>query len=189
MSPAGGYVLDDPPWDAWEPGEVAERLRSVTAPWCVAAGWALDLFRGETTREHEDLEIAVPALGFPQIHSALSGYEFDVVDSDRRWPLDSEAFRLTYQTWVCEPATGIYKLDVFRDLHDGDTWICRRDERLRLPYRQIIATSAQGIPYLAPEIVLLFKAKHQRAKDESDFTGVLPMLDHSIGCTGGCASG
>ncbi|MGH3656155.1 MAG: nucleotidyltransferase domain-containing protein [Micromonosporaceae bacterium] len=28
-------------------------------PWCVAAGWALDLFRGEQTRPHEDLEIAV----------------------------------------------------------------------------------------------------------------------------------
>jgi hypothetical protein len=34
-------------------------------PWCVAAGWALDLFRGMQTREHGDIEIAIPAAGFP----------------------------------------------------------------------------------------------------------------------------
>ena len=33
------------------------------------------------------------------------------------------------------------------------------------------------LPYLAPEIVLLFKAKAPRAKDEADFAGVLPLLD------------
>ncbi len=32
-------------------------------------------------------------------------------------------------------------------------------------------------PYLVPEIVLLFKAKHVRPKDQADFDGVLPLLD------------
>lgn len=31
----------------------------------MAAGWALDLFRGRRTRDHGDIEIAVPAAGFP----------------------------------------------------------------------------------------------------------------------------
>ena len=53
--------------------------RGVTAPWCVAAGWALDLFRGEQTREHEDLEIAVPTTreAFGQVRNALAGYEIE----------------------------------------------------------------------------------------------------------------
>ncbi|HEU5381681.1 MAG TPA: hypothetical protein VFV38_40190 [Ktedonobacteraceae bacterium] len=34
-----------------------------------------------------------------------------------------------------------------------------------------------GIPYLAPEIQLLYKAKDLRPKDEADFTRVLPALD------------
>jgi hypothetical protein len=38
-------------------------------------------------------------------------------------------------------------------------------------------TSPEGIPYLAPEIVLLFKARHDRPKDQGDFTGVLPLLN------------
>ena len=32
-------------------------------------------------------------------------------------------------------------------------WICRRDETIRLPYRDIIHRTRDGIPYLAPELV------------------------------------
>src|SRR5262245_42293462 len=31
-------------WEAWDPGTMAGRLRDVTVPWCVAAGWAVELF-------------------------------------------------------------------------------------------------------------------------------------------------
>ena len=81
-----------------------------------------------------------------------------------------------HQTWVREPDTGVYRLDIFREPHDGDTWICRRDERIRLPYERIIETTPDGVPYLVPEIVLLFKAKHSRPKDDADFAGTLPLL-------------
>ena len=175
--PAGGVeVGEDPPWDAWHPLDVAARLAGVDVPWCVAAGWALDLFRGEMTREHEDLEIAVPAGRFGLVRAALADFEFEVVGSGRSWPLDSDAFDVMFQTWVRERGGGVYRLDIFREPHDGDTWICRRDQSIRLPYDQIIMTSPQGVPYLMPEIVLLFKAKHDRPKDQADFTGVLPML-------------
>lgn len=174
--PPEGIELVDPTWDAWQPREVAERLAGVATPWYVAAGWALDLFRGGPTREHDDLEIGVPAAGFDAVRAVLAGYEFHVVGAGRRWPLDSPAFALMHQTWVREPATGVYRLDVFREPHEGRTWICRRDETIRLPYAQIIQRTADGIPYLTPEIALLFKAKATRPKDEADFAGVLPML-------------
>jgi len=173
----GIEVGENPPWDPWLPLELAVRLRGVDVPWCVVAGWALDLFRGQASREHEDLEIAVPAGRFDLIRAALADYEFDVVGAGKRWPLDSPAFDIMHQTWVREPATGIYRLDIFREPHDGDIWICRREESIRLPYDQIILTSTEGVPYLVPEVVLLFKAKHDRPKDHADFAGVLPLLD------------
>lgn len=40
-----------------------------------------------------------------------------------------------------------------------------------------LAVTSDGIPYLMPEIVLLFKAKHDRPKDHADFEGTLPLLD------------
>jgi hypothetical protein len=142
----------------------------------VAAGWALELFRGEVTRDHEDLEIAVPAGQFGPVRAALAGFDLEVVGSGHRWPLDSPAFGVMHQTWVRDRATGTYRLDIFREPHDCDTWICRHDHSIRRPYEQLIAHTPDGIPYLAPEVVLLFKARHARPKDHADFTGVLPLL-------------
>jgi hypothetical protein len=39
-----------------------------------------------------------------------------------------------------------------------------------------VRRNATGIPYLAPSLVLLFKAKHRREKDEADFQAALPWL-------------
>ncbi|MET7743343.1 hypothetical protein [Streptomyces sp. NPDC005385] len=183
--PPGGPVLDrdevDARWtDVWRPEQVAERLSGVSTPWCVAAGWALDLFRGEQSRLHDDLEIAVPSAGFPEIRTPFGEFAFDAVGSGRVWPdAGAEALEATHQTWLRDPSNGRFLLDVFREPHMGDTWICRRDERIRLPYAEIIEHTADGIPYLIPELVLLFKAKATRPKDQADFASVLPLLRRS----------
>jgi hypothetical protein len=168
----------DARWSAfWTPSEVARRLAGTTMPWYVAGGWALDLFVGRPTREHGDIEIAIPAASFGEIRDRLPGYVFDAVDDGRIWEnATHEELAATWQTWLRDPATDRYLLDVFREAHDGDTWICRRDETIRLPYRDVIRFDADGIPYLAPELVLLFKAKNMRAKDQADFDGVRPQL-------------
>jgi len=79
---------------------------------------------------------------------------------------------------VRDPATLRWRLDIFREPSDGAIWICRRDQRITLPYVDVIEWTEEGIPYGRPEIILLFKAKHaDRPKDEADFTAVLPKLD------------
>jgi hypothetical protein len=161
----------------WTPSDVADRLAGTTATWYVAAGWAVDLFHGKQTREHHDIEIGVPAGQFPQIRSRFPELTFDAVGSSRIWESACPpVLSATWQTWLREPVTGNYLLDVFREPHDGALWICRRDETIRLRYAEIIRHTADGIPYLNPELVLLFKAKHVRPKDKADFDGVLPLL-------------
>ncbi|MEU9056816.1 hypothetical protein AB0D37_41650 [Streptomyces sp. NPDC048384] len=183
--PPGGAVLGadelEARWkDAWRPEQVAERLAGVSAPWCVAAGWALDLFRGRQSRPHGDLEIAVPSAGFTEIRERFPEYVFDAVGSGRVWAsADAEVLAATHQTWLRDPVSGQFLFDVFREPHDGGTWICRRDESLRLPYDAIIERTAEGIPYLVPELVLLFKAKAARPKDQADFDGALPQLSQT----------
>ncbi|MET9224362.1 hypothetical protein [Lentzea sp. NPDC003310] len=164
--------------NAWQPPEIARRLAGVRTPWYVAAGWALDLFRGEQTRPHGDLEIAVPAAGFAEIRDRLPHHAVDVAADGRVWfDAAPDVLARTHQTWLRDPATGDWVCDVFREPHDGDTWICRRDEEIRLSYDVIVERTAAGIPFLAPELVLLFKAKAVRPKDQRDFEGVLPLLD------------
>jgi hypothetical protein len=174
--PPGGTELSNPVWKPWQPEDLPEMLRDVNVPWGVAGGWAIDLFVGQKNREHRDLEIAVPSNGFWAIHDVLGAYAFDVVGSGRRWPLDSPAFEVMHQTWVREPSTGVYRLDVFREPHEGDVWVCRRDARIRLPYRDVIRRTPGGIPFVAPEIVLLFKAKRAEPKDEADLGRALPTF-------------
>ena len=162
-------------WAAWHPSEVAARLADLRVPWCVAAGWAVDLFLGEQTREHGDLEIAVPAAEAGAVLARFAELDFYMpVGEGRLAPLDLAGD--SHQSWGYEVSAGRWRIDVFREPHDGGTWICRRDERVRRPYGDIIARTPDGIPYLSPEIVLLFKAKAPRAKDRADFARVLPHL-------------
>jgi hypothetical protein len=166
-------------WQAWRPDDVARLLAGVEAPWYVAAGWAIDLFLSDERRDHEDLEIAVPRARFGEVAEALARFDLFVIDSGLAWPLAEAGERLetSHQTWVREPATSLWRLDIFREPSDGDTWVCRRDERIRLPYGDVIEHTEDGIPYAKPEIVLLFKAKHaHRPRDQADLADVLPLL-------------
>jgi hypothetical protein len=54
-----------------------------------------------------------------------------------------EVLVAVHQTWLRDPATGNYLLDVFREPHDGDTWTCRHDERSGFP-------TAGPVPRLRP---------------------------------------
>jgi Aminoglycoside-2''-adenylyltransferase len=168
--------LDLGTWDAWSPAEAAEHLRGVSTPWYVLAGWALDLFIGRQTRAHDDLEIGVPADGFEEIRSALGGFEFVVVGDGRAWPVTERTLRAHGQTWVREPG-GPWRLDVIRERWDEDVWVYRRDARIRLPVKSLISRTNEGIPFVRPEVVLLFKAKAPRPKDTTDLEAVLPHLD------------
>jgi hypothetical protein len=71
----------------------------------------------------------------------------------------------------------VWRLDVMQEPGDAARWVFRRDERLAAPRDLLARRTASGVPYLAPEAVLLFKAKGARDKDEADFTAAAPDLD------------
>ncbi|WP_246201730.1 hypothetical protein [Streptomyces alboniger] len=50
------------------------------------------------------------------------------------------------------------------------------DEEIRLPYSDVIHRTLDSIPYPAPELVLLFKAKHVRRKDQRDLDAAVPHM-------------
>lgn len=56
-------------------------------------------------------------------------------------------------------------------------WVYRRDERVRRLLEQIGTRSQLGLPVIAAEIVLLFKAKAPRHEDLADLTIMLPSLE------------
>lgn len=59
---------------------------------------------------------------------------------------------------------------------EGDRWVYRRDRRVGRPLGEVVLRTREGLPYLAPEVQLLFKAKDPRPMDEWDLEAVLPIL-------------
>ena len=58
-----------------------------------------------------------------------------------------------------------------------ECWVYRRDPSLRLPWNVAVLRTSDGIPYLAPELQLLFKSKGLRPKDDVDAAQVIPSLE------------
>jgi Aminoglycoside-2''-adenylyltransferase len=166
-------------WRPWTPAEAAERLAGVGIPWCVVGGWAIDLFAGGQTRPHGDLEIAVGRPDLPAVRRALPGHRFHVVGDGevRALPAGADPPADRHQNWVLDVAAGAWRMDVMLEPGDRDTWVYRRDPTVRAPRAAMVGATPDGIPYLRPPAVLLFKARAVRPKDEHDLRLCLPRLD------------
>jgi Transposase DDE domain len=57
---------------------------------------------------------------------------------------------------------------------DGE-WVFRRNEAVRRPIDEI-SDKSNGVPFLRPEIVLLYKSSEQSPKNDTDFAAVRPRL-------------
>lgn len=183
-------------WSAWHPAELARRLAGVPRPWCVVGGWALDLWHGAGTRPHEDLEFTLLRPDFPLFRAALPDVRLHLVGDGKVRPLaEGEAPPADIaQVWCEDRAARRWRVDMMLEDGTPETWIYKRDPSIRRPRREAVRLGAGGIPYLAPEIVLLFKAKYRRDKDEADFARALPKLDASARdwlreCLGGAHPG
>lgn len=163
-------------WEPWSPAEVAERLAPCTAAWGVAGGWALDLWRGETTRPHGDIEIVVSSAALEAVRLCLPDHLFFAASNGILSPAPPGEPVAAHQFWVLDTAAGKWRLDVMTDPGDEARWIYRRDPRIAARRAEMLAHSLDGIPYLRPHAVLLFKAKAPRPKDEQDFAAALPLL-------------
>ena len=179
-SPPHAFAPDLTRWRPWTPHEVAARFRGVQARWCIVAGWAIDLFLQGPPREHEDIEIAVPAHEFGLLGAPLHDCDLFIIDSGMATPLAHASDALvarSHQTWVRERSSGDWRLDIFREPSQQGRWVARRDSRIQLAYEALIRFDPDAIPFACPEVVLLFKAKARRPKDQLDFDRVVPQLD------------
>jgi hypothetical protein len=155
-------------------------LTAVKSPWWIAGGWALDLFVGRQTRPHEDLDIGILRRDAPQVVASMAGWEFFAAKDRCLQRLEHDAPGLEVNSlWGRPRGERVWGLELMLDEAEGDTWVFRRERSIRRPLDAATARTTDGLRHLAPEIQLLYKAKHARPKDDADFRCVAPRLDSS----------
>ena len=177
--------MDDAAFDAiygaWQPlgrHEARDLLVGFDRPWWICGGWAIEL-AGGTPRHHHDLDLLILIDDLPYLRQHLAGWHLFLNHDGEMRPLADgdplpDDFR---QIWIRRDPDGPWRLDLaLADTHQG-RWVCKRDPTLTLPVGDIGLRTADGIPYLRPELALLFKAKLNRSQDRADFADLRPKLD------------
>lgn len=166
-------------WEPFMPQQVAERMRGVDVPWWVAGGWALDLFAGHQTRAHTDIEISVFRADEAKVRRHLHGLDCSVAAAGTLTPLrdDQPLPDQAHEMWCRERGHDAWQLEILVEERDGDRWVYRRDPRIGVHVRDLGRFSNDGIPYIRPDVQLLYKSKSTRGVDESDLITLLPRLD------------
>lgn len=166
----------------WEPAPLAEVVRlfsGLRCPWWIAGGHAIELAVGHAFRTHGDIDVLLLRHDQLAAQRVLAGWEWWAADPPgtlRPWAAGELLPVGVHDIW-CRPGPGApWRIQVMLDeSHDGE-WTSRRDARVHRPVHELGVTSAEGVPYLSPEVQLYYKARAPRPKDEADFTAMLPLL-------------
>jgi hypothetical protein len=178
MTTGHPQIPDQEQWQPWSPDDLARRLSTVNRPWCVVGGWALDLWHGTQTRAHSDLEFTVLRGDFACFRKALGDLEFYAVKDGTFRLLCATCLPAedVFQVWAYDRTAQAWRVEVMIEPGTTDNWVYKRDPSIVYPRAEMVLRSADGIPYLRPAAILLFKAKHTRGKDQIDFSHCLPDL-------------
>ncbi|WP_052849251.1 nucleotidyltransferase domain-containing protein [Streptomyces avicenniae] len=170
------------PFGRWDPApvrEVAARFSGSGASWWVAGGFAIELAVGRRIRDHGDVDVLLLRPDQFAAQRALPGWEWWAADppgSLRPWAPEEVLPPEVHDVW-CRPGPGApWRVQIMIDESHGEEWVSRRDPRVRRPIGTLGTTSADGVPFIAPDIQLYYKAKAPRPKDEEDFEAALPVL-------------
>jgi hypothetical protein len=132
--------------------------------WWVSGGHALELHLGQTWRDHDDLDVGIRRQDVDEAIAWIDGW-------DCRVGLNN--------VWGRRTPGGPWELDLTVGEGSDELWVYRRDPSVTRPWETAVLFDRQGIPYLAPDIQLLFKSKAPRSKDDHDAARVIPELGRS----------
>jgi GrpB-like predicted nucleotidyltransferase (UPF0157 family) len=161
---------------------VAEELRDFLSPWHISGGWALDMLLGRVTRVHHDVDVELSRSDQLILQKYLMerGWKLLTPFEGRLqpWPMHMRLEMPRHQVHAHRSAAFI---DFLLTDRQGGIWRYRREPAIIREIGRIELRSDDGIPFLAPELVLLFKSKTTsgkvRSKDWVDFEGAYTMLE------------
>ena len=169
-------------WDPLSIREAAALFSTGPSHWYIGGGLALELFTDRSWRAHDDLDIGVRRRDLGELRSLFLDWDVHVAAAGDLTPWDGrdlDAAESENNLWIRRGPNEPWCLDI--QIGDGsdEQWIFRRDPSIHLSWDQAILVTKDGVPYLAPEIQLLFKSKNVRSKDDADAREVIRELNES----------
>lgn len=171
-----------PDLSRWEPAsveEVAEAFARHPGPWWIAGGVAIELAVGRQIRDQADIDVGMLRTDHLAAHDVLHGWELWAADPPgtlRPWAHGDVLRREVHDVWCRPGAAAPWRIQLMIDESDGVDWVSRRDPGVRLPLGRAVRRTVAGVPYLAPQVQLYYKAKSPRPKDLIDIDTALPLL-------------
>lgn len=165
----------------YEPTRVAGLLAEWGLPWGFAGGWGVDLFLDRRTRPHKDVDVAVlrrDQLAW-QSHLLRGGWELQVAADERLapWRPGEVLTPPIHGIWCRHASFAPGFLEILLNESAGERFLFRRDTTIQMDLRSAFVPAPSGLPVLAPEVVLLYKAKCADPEPHAaDFRNLLPVL-------------
>ncbi len=156
--------------------KIANELKDLSCRWAIASGWALDMFIGQPSRYHDDVDIVIDRREQLCLQQRLlaKNWQLDFVISGKyyKWNKGEFVNKASHQIHARKEKEF---LDILLEEAKDEIWLYRRDNSLTMPYSETIKYF-KDIPYRVPEINLLYKSLAYRPKDAIDFKRVFPKL-------------
>jgi hypothetical protein len=166
------------PWEPTTPEQAMSLLDGFDPEWWVVGGWALEAFTG-LPRAHEDIDVGFFRRDLPALRRHFAG-RYDLWSNSGgvlrpitdRWPdlqPDSE------QVWLRQHAMAPWCMDLLANPDVHGRWVFRRDDAITADLNSVTWLK-DGVRFSSPEVVLAFKALHDRPKDRADLDAALPLM-------------
>ena len=167
--------------DQWTPLDISEirmLFASVSIPWWIAGGVAIDLFLGWETRSHDDIDIEMFRSDNDALFDVFVGWDLELVSGGEMAPFvrGEELAQDVYGVWGRPNGDDRWAVEVIFADGDVEEWQFRRDNSITLQGGQLLKHTSDGTPYCAPEVQLLYKSKVARPKDDVDFARCLHRM-------------
>lgn len=158
-------------------------MRDYPGRWFLSGGWSVDAWLGRHSRDHPDVDIGLFRDDERTVFEFFDGWHMAAhdtpeADHDDQW--DGHPLGFPAHIHARHNDQLGLELDLNFNERSDDRLLLLRDPMLEVPMEDAWSISAWGVPTLAPEIVLWFKAWSEpvRARDEQDLKALLPLLDH-----------
>jgi hypothetical protein len=166
-------------YDCLDPAGMKEFFAGFERPWWVVGGLAIEAFTG-APREHEDVDVSILTCHVPALraHVGETWQLWNIADGALRpltdhWP---DVQHPESQIWARRGPTSPWIFDMPLTPDRDGLWTNKKLPDHVAPLEEVTWVADDGIRYLRPEIVLMYKARLQRLKDDRDLDRCLPLL-------------